>query len=205
MDPNGTVYKDDICLPAVKAVAEDLVSKLVSRGLERTEDTIDLSVGVGVGDLSFGSSPPLPADFLVPQRIMQKKFESDDRFVPLPNVTRLPDVDAVDGSVHAWIWQNGLLKFIGPATPVTLRIEYLRSVMPITDSGSSIDAIPFAKNYLAYAALVLLGAGRADADMIRFFQGKADVALDNILDSYVTAGQYSYQRRPYYGSIGDED
>jgi hypothetical protein len=204
LDVNGTVYKDDILLPAVAAAARTLTGKLAKYGLESNQKTTTLALGIGVTSLHATSTPPLPTDFVAPQRLREKITSSTDKFVDMENVGRLSDVDQVE-TLREWTFQDGKILLIGATVPVTIELEYLRSILPITSSGSSIDSVPNCCNFLAYQGLVVVGSGRGDADMIQLYGGLAQAALDDIIDAYETAGQYSPVRRAPYGPREDDE
>ena len=206
LDVAGTVYTNDMLLPAVQSAAQDLGMELTSRGYARVETTVDLDVAAGVGNLSSGSTPPLPTDFLVPQRMWEKTYGSTEKFVPMARAYELVDRDP--GPVlGSWIWQDGEIRFLfnGATTNRSVRIEYIKTILPITSSGSSIDGIPGARNYLAYAALQLVGLGRGDSEMLSRAEKKTAEALERILNTYTSAEQYLAARRSPYGSLPDED
>lgn len=179
--------------------------ELASRGFTKTEGVVDRDLAAGIGELSADSAPPLPTDFIAPTRLLEKPYQGTTKFMPMyqPYDGLLPDRDPTD-TLRDWIWQDGRIKFVGATVPVTVRIEYIKNIMPITSSGSSIDAIAGARNYLAFKGLTICGLGRADTDVLAYADRRAQAALDKILDAYTTGEQFTPLRRVPYGVISED-
>ena len=134
--------------------------KLAERGVRNLRMETDLSVPANTLSITTGTTPALPAGFLMPIRMWEKQA-SETAFTPLRQVPdHLPFGQAQTDRIALWCWRNQALYFIGSTVAATLRMHYVGRLTDILMPSDTIGLPDLINPVSLLAASLALGGNQ---------------------------------------------
>lgn len=201
-------YSDSFLVTYVGMAQSQLDGYLRSKGIERYRLEANVTVPAGITVLNLTTTPPLPADFVQPVVLHERRSGSTraDEWVGMVQVrTDLPNLPTSE-RLGVWSWQGGSIRFLGATTDRQVQIDYLNvpaevalptDVLPMVDSAEA----------LAYlTASIVCSAKGADAAAATFYAGPAPnvrpggylQARENLYATAMRQKQRRVLRRKFY-------
>jgi hypothetical protein len=148
-DTAKDLYTNEVLLPYLQIANDDLSDELVDNGgTVQREVSLDLPLIIG------GTSPVLPADFIVPIEVFEKDLGQDNSYFRLMRQTDfLPNITA-GTELGVWAWREQNIVTTGSKIDKMLRVRYYRLIVSIDGENSPIE-LTHALNYLAYHSAAL--------------------------------------------------
>jgi len=145
---NGTVAiliqgdwaTDAVLVPLANAAYRKLQRRMWMAGSKTTTNEVLLQLPANFTQLSDGSIPQMPVDFLAPRELWERIQGSGTGlvgFVPMKPVDALPNVP-VAGYNGVFTWYDETLNFLGSTSALDLRLRYFVGFPAISDASSVI-------------------------------------------------------------------
>lgn len=161
--------------------------------------SVALTVAIGVTELSFSTTPALPAALVEIQGAYEKQSGVNEDYIEMTKVEFLPQLAILTNSLIYWCWQEQKVKFLGALSARQVKLDYIKSLFaPITTSADIIDVIN-AQSFLNYRNAALcaqfIGENESRATALNIDAG---LALDRMIGISTKGRQLiPVRRRPF--------
>jgi len=202
-DQIGAVFTNGVQIPYLNMALRDLGLKLQLNDIPVTLDTSSpvIEVLAGIDNIGGPGGPPLPYLFVNAKQVWQRPSGTTDGFLPLTQYQFLPSWNSenIVNYLSGWAYLNQYIHLVPSTTPMDVRIDYTKSVIPIiTDENDDID-ITNSFQYLGFKTAAycsfFIGENPTRAEVL---DGQAEQAFSEML-GIETKGQQSIvtRRRPF--------
>jgi hypothetical protein len=163
------------------------------------EESAVLAITAGA-NLTAASTPPIPADLIVPYDMWEKPTGSSvDNYVPMLQVRELPN-RLQDTTLNEWQWRDSEIYFVGATVAVDVKLTYEKKLFTTKFTASESFVMLDIELYLAaqtaaFAALILGG----NSELSAANQAMADDQIKKIIANRVKERQNLPVRRKAYG------
>lgn len=181
-------------LPYLQIANDELADELTINGIaifKNVADTLTITVGTTIYS-------PLPTDLIVPQKLWERPTnQSNEDFVPMEQKTWEPSAKQVD-ALQYWIWRDNSIIFLGATQSVDVRLDYIRAISAISNSGST-EEVTGSFNFLAYMTASLCAEFIGQNQVVSGkLESKAYKHLSTLLNIGVRENQsLPMRRKPY--------
>jgi hypothetical protein len=156
-DTAQSVYTNTAQLPYLKMALLELQERMQEANLPVTNaGSAEITITAGVTELSFGTVPKLPADFIEPRELWESNdggnnFNRMGRRDFIPQY--LEDTDGEISSFGIYAWQGNVIRFPPATTDIIVKLDYIKTIFPPSlVIGQITDFIPVltAEQFLGY-------------------------------------------------------
>lgn len=180
-DYDGQLWTPSVLLRHINLALEDVRLDLTAAGFTRfRKEAPVMTLTTGTTDIGDGTTPPLPADFSAPIKLLERPLGSTQVTEWLP-VTPVDDLsaDVEPGErLIVYSYQDGKLKTRGATRDLELKLDYWADIADFT--GAS-EAIPIKFTLAPLVFLTCSHVVRAvDRDASDRFRRDAERALSRV-------------------------
>jgi hypothetical protein len=203
-DVNGTVFTNTALIPylnmAIRALAQKLeLNKIPVSNAMSAVIAVEAN-GDNIGGEDMGD-PELPDGLVEIQQLWQRTTGTQDQFIPIAKFEFLPHYyDGIETTyIPCWAWIDQVIRFIPSNTPMDVKIDYIRNILPNVEDEDDDIKVFNSTNYLGFktasfaARFIGENPGRAAS-----LDGEAEVAFSEVLGIAAGGAQsITTRRRPY--------
>lgn len=201
-DQIGAVFDNGVQIPYLNMALRDLGLKLQLNDIPVTlERSTEIPVLAGIDNIGGPGGPPLPYLFINAKQLWQRPTGTGNPFLQITQFQFLPtwDTNNIVNYLAGWAYFAQYIHLVPSTTPMDVRIDYTKSVIPIiTDENDDIDILN-SFQYLGFKTAAycsfFIGENPTRAEALH---GQAEQAFSELL-GIETKGQQAIvtRRRPF--------
>lgn len=142
-DPDAEKFDNTALLPLLSKAYDELQNELNINTAKEVEEVSSL-----ISVLAASTTLTLPSDYVSPIKLEERPAGSSESFIEVDKISELPDQEAAREEISYWIDRENEIKLGAPTTNREVRFTYVKSLTPITGTGTSIPIIG-SKTFLA--------------------------------------------------------
>lgn len=195
-DDDTAVYLDATLLTPINQGHRLIQQKLVNRGCSVLRDTSAvITLPAGATTLTAATTPALPADFMVPYKIWERRAGTTVAdFQPMTKKdSELEDRTQFD-YLAEWKFEGGGIEFVGATIDIDIKILYEKILADYTASANPLTIIG-EEDALAFYGAAYAATSRGQDGMASYFEKKAAEAVDELVNRFVHSNQHAHGRR----------
>lgn len=195
-DTPRSLFTDAVLLPFLKRAFKDLLLELDKKGISQTSE-VSAAITIPASTTSMTTAGVLPADFISPTKIEERRNGSSDLYTPMVEKDWESNILQTE-SLRYWAFREDDIKFPG-ATTIRQILLYYRKGLTVPVVLTNPLGLVNVENYLSaqtagYAAKFIL---QSDTRAETIF-GFATKALNDYLTIQVRGLQFQDNRRHRY-------
>lgn len=200
LDSQGRVFTDERLRPLLRAAERKVHDNLAVNGCNIAELTDIVTVPAGGTTISRTSSPALPADFMLPWFLMERRAGApDDQFQDMLRDNAEKPI-ATSQFLGVWHWAGGAIHFPAAATQnLDIFIYYERETPEIADLGDEL-LVPGSGSCLVDYMVSRLSLSRGSAEIYGATRGEFRESLDELRGRNIKSQQWDYRRKAPYST-----
>jgi len=201
-DARQANYTPSRLMPFVQDAVDELQTELEKYGIQVLETIFDpISIPAGTTELTYDSTPALPANLNEPQRVEERQDGSTDTYVKMIRRQWEPDYLPTD-TLRYWTYRDQAIYFLGSTQDREIKIYGLKTLgSPVTvnDSVTVTNSKTWMINRVAGLAARFIGEDDTRADAL---DKVAEYYKNNVIQIGVKSKQGTRTRRRPFVVVG---
>lgn len=149
--------------------------------------------------LTLGSTPPLPADFVLPYTMQERTASSSDLFADMDESETIPLPDTTAGATRGiWAYYQNQINLTTSTQAQDFRLSYEQRLSPFTLATDAV-AIIGSVNVLSYKTAAYAAFSRGDNKNGARLEADYQMAVKRYLGTHVQGQQFKAGRRVPFG------
>ena len=206
-DVNKTSFTYVVQIPYLNIALKELRKHFELSNLSITDqtNTTPIILAAAVTELSFTSTPALPANLVDIRKAWQRPTGSGQQYVPLPRIDGLPmEMNGIAiNTLYGYVWEDQKMKFLPANVNTDIVLEYIQELFPIIALSTDTINCRNGDSYLAARTAALIAKYVSEDDMrSQELNTTASIALDEVLGIGAKGKQQMVtRRRPFRQSF----